>query len=231
MHSRLVRTLLSVTAVILLAASAAIAEETEEFELVPADEQVFAAIQCIRADPNQPTCDSVVYELQLAPGDSTVGTVPGNTTPASYINYTQSGQPNYQDFFAGDSLAPTYVLRTDEPVTGQVTVQGYGGSDTSLDATVSVRLTATRTDAPGMVTLGEVESNKVVATPTAEGRTFEFEFDLDEALEEQEVRNLSLGIAYRGIHVLTSGFLNGQGGTFFDLPYYEVVPVVEAEAG
>jgi hypothetical protein len=223
-RSRLVRTLFTVVAVIALGAAAAVAED-EEFELVPADEQIFAAIQCIRADPSQPTCDSTVYELGLQPGDSTVGTVPGNTTPASYVNYLQSGQPSYQEFFAGETLAPTYILRTDEPITGQVTVQGYGGTDTSVDATVSVRLTANRVGAPGLLTLGTAESNKPVATPTAEGRTFEFEIEVDEELDGTEVRNLSLGIAYRGIHVLTSGFLNGQGGTFFHLPYYEVVPV------
>jgi hypothetical protein len=75
---------------------------------------------------------------------------------------------------------------------------------------------------------GGAEVNKLVATP-GDG-AYEFEFELDEALEGVEVRNLSLTLYVRSITVLQNGFVNGSGGSWFDLPYYEVVPIIEAEA-
>jgi hypothetical protein len=221
MGASFVRTLFTVVAVIALGSTAAVAED-EEFELVPADEQVMLGIGC----EGDTVCDSVEYWLGRDAGGSSVGNV-GTFTPLTWVDYHVFGtEVAYADFFHGDTLASTYILRTDEPVQGQISMGGFiGGGEVAADSTVRLVLTAQEVGG-GFVNIGEAEVNKIVKIP---GDTvYEFEFELDEALEEVEVRNLQLTLYVRSVAVLQNGFVNGQGDSWFNLPYYHVVPVIQA---
>ena len=196
-------------------------EAPEGFEYVPAKEHVNLAIVC----PGTGTC-TASYALSLFPGTENVGST-FSFTPLEYIFHaTGSGAP-FGTYSADQTLEPEYVLRTDEPITGQVTMGGFiGGAEFGADSTVEVVLSATRVGTGFQpVALGSASVNKVAVTPTADGRVYQFTLpSLPESLDGVKIRDLTAELYVRGIQVLQNGFVNGTGGSYFELPYYELVP-------
>ncbi|MBW3661618.1 MAG: hypothetical protein KY469_00840 [Actinobacteria bacterium] len=52
---------------------------------------------------------------------------------------------------------------------------------------------------------------------------YEFTMEVPEELDGVEVTDLTFEHAFRGVHVVTNGWVNGNDGSFFDLPYYQEV--------
>ena len=194
-------------------------EAPEGFEYVSAKEHVVMAIVC----PGTGTC-TATYTLSQNPGTESVGST-FTFTPLEYLFHaTGSGAP-FGTFTPDQTLEPEYVLRADEPITGQVTMGGFiGGAEFAADSTVEVVLTGTRAGSFQTVALGSASVNKIAVTPTPEGRVYPFSFSVPAELDGVAVNNLSLDLYVRGIQVLQNGFVNGQGGSYFELPYYELVP-------
>jgi hypothetical protein len=194
-------------------------EAPEGFEYVPAEEHVNMAIVC----PGTGTC-SATYTLSQFPGTESVGST-FTFTPLEYLFHaTGSGAP-FGTYTPDETLEPEYVVRADEPITGQVTMGGFiGGAEFGADSTVEVVLTGTRAGSFQSVALGSASVNKPVVTPTAEGRVYPFSFSVPADLDGVKVNNLSLDLYVRGIQVLQNGFVDGEGGSYFDLPYYRLVP-------
>ena len=189
------------------------------FQYVSAKEHVYIGIRC----PGTGTCTAENF-LGRNPGTQSVGTA-FSATPLEYLFHaTGSGEP-YGTFAADETLKPEYVLRSDEPITGQVTMGGWaGGAEFGADSTVEVVLNATRVTGGSTVALGSATINKTVVTPDNAGRVYSFSFSVPANLDGVKVNNLTLDLYVRGIQVLQNGFVNGQGGSFFDLPYYNLVP-------
>ena len=192
----------------------------EGFQYVPADENIFIGISC----PGTGTCTATNF-LGKNAGTESVGTT-FSFTPLEYIFHATGSGEAYGTFPADDTLKPEYVLRADEPITGQVTMGGWaGGAEFGVDSTVEVVLSATRVG-PGSqgVSLGSATVTKTVVTPNADGRVYSFSIPVPANLEGVKVQNLSLDLYVRGIQVLQNGFVNGEGGSYFELPYYRLVP-------
>lgn len=205
------RTIFVLTAVLALGISTAYAEN--DVEPVPAEQQVFLGIGC---QGEGATCDSVDYWLGLEPGTSGVGNA-FTITPLNHLFYLLEDDWSYADFIQDSSL-DNYVLRTDEPVTGQITMRGYEGSDTSVLAGIEVELSVVRMDTNRRVRFPAVEVEEVLLTPGAS--TLEFEVEVPEALEGVETRGWSLSLSTRGIHVGTSGFVDGEGASHLTIPHW-----------
>jgi hypothetical protein len=191
----------------------------EGFQYVSSEEHIVMAIVC----PGTGTC-TATYALSQNPGTESVGST-FTFTPLEYLFHaTGSGAP-FGTFTADETLEPEYVLRADEPITGQVTMGGFaGGAELAADSTVEVVLTATRAGSFQTVALGSATVNKLVVTPTPEGRVYPFSFSVPAELDGVKVTGLTADLYVRGIQVLQNGFVNGEGGSFFDLPYYRLVP-------
>lgn len=213
MRTRLSR-LAGLLLVLALAASAAGATTT----LQPASERVYFAINCVRAADGA-TCQSTAYELSLQPGDSGVGQL-GAITPLDYVTYRTDGY-RMQEFASNATLDDSYLLRTDEALTGRVVLSGYQSTHLSVDSGVYVRVSATRPGSFTPIPLGEAEITKIVGLP---GDTaYEFSFDVPAELDGTAVSSLSAEVGQRHITVLGSGFMRGKGESYFDLPIYEEV--------
>jgi hypothetical protein len=191
----------------------------EGFQYVPAEEHIVMAIVC----PGTGTC-TATYALSQNPGTESVGSTL-SFTPLEYIFHaTGSGEP-FGTFTADETLEPEYVLRAGEPISGEVTMGGFiGGAEFGADSTVEVVLTGTRVGSSSSVALGSATVNKLVVTPDDAGRVYPFTFSVPADLDGAKVRDLSLDLYVRGISVLQNGFVNGEGGSWFDLPYYRLVP-------
>lgn len=201
-------------------------EPPEGFEYVPASERVMVGIVC-DPDPNTGVCQSDEYTLGLQPGDSTVGNAL-TFTPLEYIFTALGDEAPFLTFTADDSLEPEYVLRSDQPISGQIQTSGFiGGAEVGADTTVKVVLRATRVGGFQTVDLGTATVNKIVVTPNPNddaGRTYAFSITLPPNLDGVKIHSLEMDLYFRGVHVLQNGFINGEGGSFFDLPYYRLVP-------
>lgn len=211
-----------VAAVTALGAGTAVAvppPAPEGFQYVPSEEHVVMAIVC----PGTGTC-TATYTLSQNPGTESVGST-FSATPLEYLFHaTGSGAP-FGTFTPDQTLEPEYVLRADEPITGQVTMGGFiSGAEFGVDSTVEVVLTGTRAGTFQPVALGSASVNKIAVTPTAEGRVYPFSFSVPAELDGVAVSNLSLDLYVRGIQVLQNGFVDGEGASYFDLPYYRLVP-------
>ena len=191
----------------------------EGFQYVPAEEHVIMAIVC----PGTGTC-SATYTLSQNPGTESVGSTL-SATPLEYIFHATGSSEPFGTFTPDETLEPEYVLRADKPISGQVTQSGFiGGAEFGADSTVEVVLKATRSVGGASVDLGSATVNKIVVTPDDAGRVYPFSFTVPAELDGVAVRDLSLDLYVRGISVLQNGFVNGEGGSFFDLPYYKLVP-------
>ncbi|MGH2692755.1 MAG: hypothetical protein ACRDHM_09665 [Actinomycetota bacterium] len=190
------------------------------FQYVSADEHIVMAIVC----PGTGTC-TATYALSQNPGTESVGSTL-SATPLEYIFHATGSSEPFGTFMADETLEPEYVLRADEPISGQVTMGGFiGGAEFGADYTVEVVLTGTRVG-PGSssVALGSATVNKLVVTPDSAGRVYPFTFSVPADLDGVKVRDLTLDLYVRGISVLQNGFVDGEGGSWFDLPYYKLVP-------
>lgn len=190
---------------------------------VASSETIYNAISCVRAEDGT-TCASTAYGLSTAPGDSTVGTLPGPTTPYNAAVYYVDGVYSYQAFSPAAGVAKeTFLVDASQPLVGQVTLSGYRElPDASLDAGVSVQLILRTVDeATGKATsrVLETEVTKQVMAPG--DNVFEYEFDVPDVFDHAETSVTSMKIGIRGVHVLTNGFMDGQGGSFFQLPVFE----------
>lgn len=206
-------------------ATAAPPEPPEGFEWAPASERAMIRIFCQDDDGNG-TCEATRYELGKTPGDSSVGNL-GTFSPIGYLFHAAGEGSAFATFLDDGTLKPSYVLRTDEPLTGQISTTGFLGSAViGADTTVEVEFRATKVGVPGfsLVTLGSATVNKTVVTPNADGQTYEFSIDLPPELDGVEIDNLEMTLWFRSITLLQNGFINGEGGSFFDLPYYTLVP-------
>jgi hypothetical protein len=195
------------------------------FEYVPSTQRVMIGIGCVQSQTT--TCDSTSYWLGEDPGDSTVGTIPGTVTPYTWAAAAAGEEIAYETFVQDDSLSATHVLRSDgEPIRGQVTLSGFiGGGEVGVDSTVKAVLSATRVG-PGssFVDLGTATVNKQVVTPTSSARVYSYELPVAANLDGVKIKDLTLTLYVRSINVLQNGYVNGEGGSWFDLPYYELVP-------
>lgn len=217
------RILPMIAAAMVLIVGAAAPEEEEEFEdvLVPAEERIYLAIGC---EGDGATCETTEYWLGREPGDSNVGTT-FTVTPVNYLMHAMGESWHFATFFHGMDLADSYVLRTDEPIEGQVSISGFIG-DVPLGADSTIRVTLNATDPDNnRIQLGQDEVNKLVATPA--DNEYPFEIELDESLEQLEVTSLSLDLEVRGLNLLQNGFVNGSGDSWLDLPHHHVVPATD----
>lgn len=186
------------------------------FEYVPSSQTIQMGIGCTGTG----VCDSTEYWIGLNAGTSTVGSLPGQTTPVNEVTYQVEGAAAYIDEFPADDsiFGKEFVLRTDEALEGQVTISGYQNAGFSPNLTIDIDLlvkidggfglleaTATTTHLPG----GPV--------------VLEYSIPLDEDDDGKTIVFDSLELTVRGANVLT-GFINGQGGSYFDVPTYELVP-------
>ncbi len=121
--------------------------------------------------------------------------------------------------FAGNStLRESYVLKGGSKITGQISMGGFvNGGEVSADSGVYVSLYGLR--GRQFAPIGEAEVTKAVVTPG--DRVYAFEIPVPDALDGVAVSGLSADIGVRNLTVLQNGFLDGQGGSFFRLPYLE----------
>ncbi len=177
----------------------------------------------IRADASSPTCDSTNYALSRLPGDSGVGNL-ADLTP---VGWSEGGRSI--GFAADDTMADSYVLRGDSTITGEVVLTGYQGITLAGDSTVEVSLYASDLEG-GFVTLGAASVNEPVVAGVGDGVAYAFEITVPAGLEGVEITGLNADVKIGAVSVLTWGFVDGRGGSFFDLPYYELVPTESTES-
>lgn len=218
----LLSSVLALVTVGALAVAAAPPEAPEGQEYVPASENVIMAIGCTG---DGATCESTEYFLSKTPGSSSVGTTFTATPIGSAFYYADGESYSTQNFFSDETLPESYVLRAGEDLTGQVTLRAYvSGAELAVDSAVYVEITAYEVAEDGsrgdFVTLGEAEVEKVVMVPG--DNVYEYSIDLPDELEGVAVTDLSLDLGQRGVNVLTSGFVDGEGASFFEVPTYEL---------
>jgi hypothetical protein len=218
MRSVLLRRLTLFVAALTLTANAAFAEPV----YTPATETVYLGIGC---ETSGTTCTTTEYWLGTSPGKSGVGNT-NTITPVAWA-LGKAGSPTaFATFPGGDTLAPSYTMRTDAPITGKVVLNGYyTGAELAADTTVRAVLEATRSDNLEMIQLGDVTVNKPAITPsaaTAGSNVFNFSMPAKAELEKVAIQDLTLTLWVDGVAVLTSGFVDGKGASSLQLPYYEV---------
>jgi hypothetical protein len=201
---------------LLVAAGPAVADN--DAAAAQSTERVQFALQCVQ-EGSDPRCVSTNYALSLNPGTSSVGNAL-TVTPAGYALGTTPFS-----FAADRTLASSYTLVGGSTITGQISLRQTGSRSTpvALDSTVSVALSAVRVDNKKFVSLGDATVNKlVVASP--KDAVYAFKLTVPAALDGVDVRALSGEVSNKQISA-GYGFFDGQGGSFFDLPFY--VPAEE----
>ncbi|HVM26047.1 MAG TPA: hypothetical protein VM433_00030 [Mycobacteriales bacterium] len=196
---------------LLVAAGPAVADDGAA--AVQSTERVQFALQCVQ-EGSDPRCVSTNYALSLKPGTSSVGNAL-TITPAGYVLGTTP-----LDFAADSTLASSYTLVGGSTIKGRVSLRqtGSGSTPVAVDSTVSVDLAAVRVDTKRSVPLGSATVNKVVVASPSDA-VYAFEFTVPAALDGVAVRALSGSVSNKQISA-GYGFFDGQGGSYFDLPYY-----------
>lgn len=210
-----------------LAAIASVAAHTpppDGFEYVPRTEFVNLNIGCDQGDDGT-TCDTTEYWLGKDVGTDNVAQL-GWTTPLDWATTTANGTYRYQSFPGNSTLEPQYILNAHDDIEGQVEIGGYaGGAEVAADSGVSVVFTARDADTGQVLTLGGAEVTKPVVTPgvaTPDSRVYEFTIELAEDLDGVAITSLRVDVGMKHLTLLANGFMNGQGGSFFELPHYEL---------
>lgn len=220
------RTALAGLGLLLVATAPGVRAETAEPDL--AVERIQFATTC-EQEGADPRCVSNEYKLSLEPGAASVGTLL-SVTPAGYAFWTQEGY-TVDSYSADSTLQPQYVLDGGSTVTGQVTVRNTprGTPTAAADSGVFVEIVGAveelRPDGtPRLVSksLGQAEVVKTVVAPG--DHVYAFAFDVPAEFDGVAVQRLSAALGQRHIGA-GYGFIDGQGGSFFDLPY--VAPVEE----
>lgn len=219
-------TVLAGLGLLLVAAAPGARAETDTPAL--AVERIQFATTCEQVAPD-PRCVSNEFELSLNPGAATVGNLL-SITPAGYVLWADGGY-TLDAYTADETLRPEYVLEGGSVITGQVTVQNTprGTPTAAADSGVFVEILGSvaepkPTGGTRLVskTLGSAEIVKTVVAPG--DHVYEFSFEVPGALDGLAVQKLNANLGQRHIGV-GYGFINGQGGSYFDLPY--VAPVEE----
>ena len=212
------RTATAALGLLLATAATAGADTVSGSEVATSTERVQFALQCVQ-EGSDPRCVSTNYALSLEKGTSSVGNAL-TVTPAGYV----AGTTPYA-FAADPTLAASYTLVGGSTIKGQVTLRqtGSGSTPVAVDSTVTVDLGAVRVDNRRSVALGSASINKIaVATPAQ--AVYAFEFIVPDALDGVAVRSLSAEVSNKQISA-GYGFFDGQGGSWFDLPYLQPEPV------
>lgn len=223
---RTIRTAVTIGATTLAAIASVAAHNPppDGFEYVPRTEFINMNIGCDQGDDGT-TCDSTEYWLGKDLGTDSVAQV-GWTTPQDWAATTATGTYRYTSFPGNSTLQPQYILNAQDDIEGRVEIGGYiGGAEFAADSGVSLVFTATNADTGQSLTLGSVEVTKPVVTPgvaTPDSRVYEFTIELAEDLDGVAITSLSVDVGMKHLTVLTNGFMNGQGGSFFELPHYEL---------
>ena len=199
-----------------------------EPEYIPRTDKIYLSIGCDAADTG--TCNTTSYWLGKTPGNNSVSSVPQTVTPWNYAFSAAGEDIPFGPFTAGEDLPLSYTIRTDQPIRGQVTVSGYAGPHVSADTTMAIELAADNADPRGVYPMFDrVVVNKQTAVGAGNTHTFTFEIPWPADLADKTVlTNLSATLYFKGVHVLTSGFIDGEGGSFLNLPNYEVVEAAPA---
>lgn len=195
----------------------------EGFEYVPKSEFINFNIGCDQTDTG--TCETTEYWLGLDTGDSNVAQL-GWLSPLDWATTTVNGSYRYTAFAGNTTLDPQYILNAHEDIEGVVVVGGYvTGAEFSADSGVSLVFSARYAETNSFLPLGSAEVTKVVAVAGAADptmREYEFTLDLDDELEGVAITALNVDVGMKHLTVLGNGFMNGQGGSYFELPYYEL---------
>lgn len=221
MPSKLVRVLALAIVAALLAVPAAAAppEAPEGFEYVADSERVLMGIGCVGDN----VCDSTEYWIGDRAGESNVGTLPGPVTPVNEIFYQVEGEAlNNTDFPADSSLSGRELrVRADEPLTGQVTIHGYQSVGSGVNTTVDVRIDGrNRTTGKFLSLQATSTDHQLPGSPLV----LEYSIELDPGMDGDVIVIDNLNLVVRGVNVL-NGFVNGTGGSFFDVPTYDLVEI------
>lgn len=218
MKIRIATTVVGVAAGLLVAAAP---PAPDGFEYVPTEITVYNAIGCDQADDGT-TCDSTQYYLSTAPGQDNVGST-FSFTPVGSAFYYADGGYTYDVFSPGDGVSgETYVIDASRDLTGQVTLSGFVSPvNAAVDAGVGViiKLRYTPEGATKAKTVSLTATvDKPVMTPT--DNVFAYTIDIPDELDGVEAIVSSMEVGQRGVNVATSGFMNGSGQSYFELPYY-----------
>lgn len=215
---------------LLVATAPGVQADTTEPDL--AVDRVQFATTCVQngADPR---CVSNEYKLSLDPGAASVGNAL-TITPAGYVFWTQEGYTT-TSYSADSTLRPQYVLDGGSEITGQVTIRNTprGTPTAAADSGVFVEIagsvrTGTRPNGTPIFTAKTIGSGEITKLVVAPGdHVYAFTFTVPEELDGVAVERLTAAVGQRHIGA-GYGFMDGQGGSFFDLPY--VVPTDEAPA-
>lgn len=179
-------------------------------------ERVQLAIQCV-TEGADPRCVSQNYALSLDPGTNSVGNALTITAAGMVL------EPTPQVFSADSTLAPAYALVGGSTITGQVSLRQTGSGSTPVAAlsTVDIALSASRVDNRKFVSLGSATIEKTVVASPADA-VYTFSFEVPAALDGVQVKSLAAEVSNKQVSA-GYGYLDGQGGSWFDLPYYEPV--------
>ena len=219
------RSTISKTAAIVIAAmlvvmpASAATPAPEGFTYAPSSQKVTMGIGC----EGEGLCNTTEYWIGDKAGTSSVGSIPGPVTPANEVFYQASGEAlNTTDFPANAWLLNReFLLRTDEPLTGQVTLRGYGGVGFGVNTTVDVVIDGRNKTTNRPFTLSATSTaNHLPGAPL----TLKYSAGLDPAMDGDSVVFDNLNLVVRGVNVLT-GFVNGQGESYFTVPTHRLVPV------
>ena len=222
MKFRIATVAIGVTAGLLVAAT-----PPEGMTYEPTPVTIYNAQSCVQ-EGEDPRCVSTAFKLATSPGDSSVGNAL-NGSPASSAIYYVDGVYTYDSYSPGEGVAGERFIidAAGNDVTGQVTLGGFVGVDASVDAAVSIQLSLRYfpADAEKPVTRTyTVESTKVAMTPV--DNVFEYTIDIPDEFDGVETEVVGMKVAQRGINVLTSGWMDGEGGSYFVLPTLVAVPAV-----
>ena len=208
-----------IAAMLVVMPASAATPPPEGFAYEPASEKIVMGIGC----QGDNLCDTTEYWIGDRAGTSNVGTLPGPVTPANEVAYHATGAAlNNTDFPANNSLYNReFRLRTDAPLTGQVTVHGYGGVGFGVNTTVDVVISGRdRTSGRSFSLAGTSSGIHAPGAPVV----LEYSIELDPAMDGDLVVFDNLNLVVRGVNVL-SGFVNGQGESFFEVPTHNLVEV------
>ncbi len=185
-----------------------------------ASEHIFLGGGCVSTGA---TCDETGYWIGLDFGDSSPATLT-HATPANAVTHLSGDAIPYESYPADDSLQAEYVLDASRTITGQVMIRGSRNAQfttASAMTGVHIRLTGQTSDYR-FLTL-ETVIERPYSTHLDDSNVFEFELEIPAEWDGVAVGSLAMEVGVRGIHAYTYGFVNAEGGSWFDLPYYELV--------
>jgi hypothetical protein len=210
----------------LLLAAAAPGATADEAEVL--SERINFNIGC-NQENGAPTCATTQFWLGTNVGTNSVGQN-GAVTPLDWATHKSSGEYRTTAFPSDNTLDPSgYVLIGESVVKGRISTGGFlGGAEVSADSGVFVRLTGRVAKLTGTGTdplnFGQVEVTKAAVTPslaTPGSTVYEFSFTVPKNMDGRVLRTLNADVGQRHITVLQNGFIDGEGGSYLDLPHRE----------